>query len=129
MNTMSTPTAQLVAGLLIGAAVVAAFAIGGDLSSALVSGGLVVAFVLFVYFGRRRSEASEVMSGIGDERTRSLYRDACAGRAEIRRSACCARSSPWRGRVRPWCCRGGRESRPRHLSRRRSSPSICAGSS
>jgi hypothetical protein len=82
MNTMSTPTAQLVAGLLIGAAVVAAFAIGGDLSSALVSGGLVVAFVLFVYFGRRRSEAIEVMSGIGDERTRSLYRDACAGRAE-----------------------------------------------
>jgi O-antigen/teichoic acid export membrane protein len=78
MKSMSTPTAQLVFGLLIGAAVIAAFAIGGDMSSALVSGALVVAFVLFVYFGRRHSEAVEVMSGIGDERTRTLYRDACA---------------------------------------------------
>ena len=71
MNTLSTPTAQLLAGLLIAAAVVAAFAIGGDVRSAIVSGGIVAAFVVLVYFGRRRSQALEVMSGIGDERTRA----------------------------------------------------------
>jgi hypothetical protein len=78
MNTISTPTAQLLAGLLIAAAVVAAFAIGGDVRSAIVSGGIVAAFVVLVYFGRRRSQALEVMSGIGDERTRHLYTGATA---------------------------------------------------
>ena len=78
MNALRTPTAQLVAGLLLGAGVFVAFAIGGDLGSAFVSGGIVVAFVLFVHFGRRRSEALEVMGGIGDERTRHLYTGATA---------------------------------------------------
>lgn len=74
----NSPAAQAAGGLLIGAAVVAAFLIAGDPGSAAISGALVVGFVLFVYVGRRHSEAIEVMSGIGDERTRSLYRDACA---------------------------------------------------
>jgi hypothetical protein len=39
MKTLNTPTAQLVAGLLIAAAVVVAFVIGGDSGSALVNGG------------------------------------------------------------------------------------------
>ena len=78
MNALRTPTAQLVAGLLLGAGVFVAFAIGGDLGSAFVSGGIVVAFVLFVHFGRRRSQALEVMGGIGDERTRHLYTGATA---------------------------------------------------
>jgi hypothetical protein len=43
-NSLQSPTVQLVAGLLLGAAVLAAFAIGQDLGSALVSGALVVAF-------------------------------------------------------------------------------------
>ena len=77
-SSMNSPAAQLAAGLLIGAAVVVAFLIGGDPGSAAISGALVVGFVLFVYVGRRHSEAVEVMSGIGDERTRSLYRDASA---------------------------------------------------
>jgi O-antigen/teichoic acid export membrane protein len=77
-SSLNTPVAQLAGGLLIGAAVAVAFLIGGDPGSAAVSGALVVGFVLFVYVGRRHSEAVEVMSGIGDERTRSLYRDACA---------------------------------------------------
>ena len=68
-SSVNTPAAQLAGGLLIGAAVVAAFLIGGDPGSAAVSGALVVGFVLFVYVGRRHSEAVEVMSGIGDERT------------------------------------------------------------
>jgi uncharacterized membrane protein len=78
MNALRTPTAQLVAGLLLGAAVFVAFAIGGDLGSAFVSAGIVVAFVLVVHFGRRRSQALEVMGGIGDERTRHLYAGATA---------------------------------------------------
>jgi hypothetical protein len=78
MRSLTTPTAQLVAGLLLGAAVFAAFAIGQDLGSAVISGGLVVAFVLLVHVGRRRSQSLEVMSGIGDERTRHLYTGATA---------------------------------------------------
>ncbi len=78
MDSLNTPMAQLLAGVLIGVAVLAAFVAGGDTGSGLVGGGLVVGFMLLVYFGRRRSQALEVMSGIGDERTRTLYRDACA---------------------------------------------------
>jgi uncharacterized membrane protein len=78
MNALRTATAQLVAGLLLGAAVFVAFAIGGDLGSAFISAGIVVAFVLFVHFGRRRSQALEVMGGLGDERTRHLYTGATA---------------------------------------------------
>ena len=78
MNALRTPTAQLVAGLLLGAAVFVAFAIGGDLGSAFLSAGIVVAFMLVVHFGRRRSQALEVMGGIGDERTRHLYTGATA---------------------------------------------------
>jgi hypothetical protein len=73
MKSLNTPMAQLVAGLLIGAAVFAAFAIGDSLGAALVSGGIVVAFVLTVHLGRRRIESLEVMSGLGDERSRHLY--------------------------------------------------------
>ena len=126
-SSVNTPAGQLAGGLLIGAAVVAAFLIGGDPGSAAVSGALVVGFVLFVYVGRRHSEAVEVMSGIGDERTRSLYRDACAFAGSVmsfvlpgwwlvtarratrtRRSRSCARSSPSRGPARRSCCRAGR---------------------
>ena len=60
MNALTTPTAQLVAGLLIGVAVFAAFAIGGDVGSAAINGGLVMAFVVLVHIGRRRSQALEV---------------------------------------------------------------------
>ena len=78
MNALRTPTAQLVAGLLLGAAVFVAFVVGGDLGSAFVSAGIVVAFVLFVHVGRRRSQTLEVMGGVGDERTRHLYTGATA---------------------------------------------------
>ena len=77
-RTLNSPVAQLVGGLLIGAAAIAAFLIGGDTGSAAITGGLVLGFVLLVYFGRRRSESLQVMSGIGDERTRRLYTRATA---------------------------------------------------
>jgi hypothetical protein len=78
MKTLNSPTAQLAGGLLIATAVVVAFAIGDDLGSALVSGGIVAAFAVLVYVGRRRSQSLEMMSGIGDERTRNLYLHATA---------------------------------------------------
>ena len=78
MNSLQTPVAQLVGGLLIAAAVGVAFVIGDDAGSGLVSAAIVAAFVLVLYFGRRRSESVQVMSGIGDERTRQLYTRATA---------------------------------------------------
>jgi hypothetical protein len=58
--------------------VIAAFLIGGDVTSGLISGALVIGFVLVVHFGRRRSQSLEIMSGMGDERTRQLYLRATA---------------------------------------------------
>jgi O-antigen/teichoic acid export membrane protein len=59
---------QLSIGLVLVAGVFAAFAAGGDAGYGLVSAALVLAFLLLVYFGRRRSDTLDVMSGIGDER-------------------------------------------------------------
>jgi len=78
MNSLQTPTAQLVGGLLIAAAVVVAFRIGDDPATALVGGAIVAAFAVAVYVGRRHSDSMRVMSGIGDERTRHLYLRATA---------------------------------------------------
>jgi hypothetical protein len=69
---------QLTLSLLLVAAVFAAFAIGGDTSGAVVSAALLLVFVVVVHVGRRRSGTLEVMSGIGDERTKALYTRACA---------------------------------------------------
>jgi hypothetical protein len=69
---------QLSAGLVLVAAVFAAFAAGGDAGYGLVTAALVLAFLLLVYFGRRRSDTLDVMSGIGDERGRLLYTRAVA---------------------------------------------------
>ena len=71
-------TGQLGAGLVLVAAVVAAFAAGGDPAFGLVTGALVLGFLLLVYFGRRRSDTLDVMSGIGDERGKLLYTRAVA---------------------------------------------------
>ena len=69
---------QLTLGLVLVAAVFAAFAAGGDATYGLVSAALVLAFLLLVYFGRRRSDTLDVMSGIGDERGKLLYTRAVA---------------------------------------------------
>jgi hypothetical protein len=63
---------QLALELVIVAAVFAAFAIGDGLASALVSAGIVLAFVLVVHLGRRRAQSLEVMGGLGDERVQHL---------------------------------------------------------
>jgi hypothetical protein len=71
-------TGQLTLGLVLVAAVFAAFAAGGDAGYGLVTAALVLAFLLLVYFGRRRSDTLDVMSGIGDERAKLLYTRAVA---------------------------------------------------
>jgi uncharacterized membrane protein len=65
-------------GQLLVAAVFVAFAIGGDIGNGAISAAIVLAFLLLVLFGRRRSDTLDVMSGIGDERTKLLYTRAVA---------------------------------------------------
>jgi hypothetical protein len=69
---------QLVLGLILVAAVFVAFAVGGDAGEGAVGAAIVLAFLLLVYFGRRRSDTLDVMSGIGDERGKLLYTRAVA---------------------------------------------------
>ena len=79
MKTLSTPAAQVAMGALIAAAVFAAYLLGGQsLGQAAIAGGLVLGFMVLVTAARRRSDTFDVMSGIGDERTRSLYQRAVA---------------------------------------------------
>ena len=74
----TSTTGQLGLGLLLVAAVFVAFAIGDDAGSGAVSAAIVLAFLLLVLFGRRRSDTLDVMSGIGDERAKLLYTRAVA---------------------------------------------------
>ena len=71
-------TGQLSAGLVLVAAVFAAFVAGGDPTFGLMSAGLVLGFLLLVFFGRRRSDTLDIMSGVGDERGKLLYTRAVA---------------------------------------------------
>jgi hypothetical protein len=74
----TSTTGQLGLGLLLVAAVFVAFAIGGDAGNGAVSAAIVLAFLLLVFFGRRRSDTLDVMSGVGDERGKLLYTRAVA---------------------------------------------------
>jgi Predicted membrane protein (DUF2178) len=79
MKSLNTASAQLAMGALIAAAVFAAYLIGGqEIGEALFAGGIVLAFMVLIVVARRRSDTFDVMSGIGDERTRSLYQRAVA---------------------------------------------------
>jgi hypothetical protein len=59
--------------LAIDVIVVAAFWIGRGLEAGLYTGAIMAAFTAFLILGRGRSQTAEVVSGIGDERTRRLY--------------------------------------------------------
>ena len=74
---MST-TGQLSIGLLLVIGVFVAFAIGDDPGNGAIGAVIVLAFLLLVLFGRRRSDTLDVMSGIGDERAKLLYTRAVA---------------------------------------------------
>jgi hypothetical protein len=69
---------QVTMGLVLVAAVFVAFALGGDVADGAISAAILLAFLLLVYFGRRRSDTLDVMSGIGDERAKLLYTRAVA---------------------------------------------------
>jgi hypothetical protein len=74
MKSLSTPTGLVLSGALIATAVVVAYLVGGQpVGEALVGGALVFGFMVLVVVARRRSGTFEVMSGVGDERTRHLY--------------------------------------------------------
>jgi hypothetical protein len=49
-----------------------------------VAAAVVLAFLLLVYSGRRRSATLDVMSGIGDERAKLLYTRAVAFSSTVR---------------------------------------------
>ena len=65
-----SPNGQLALGLILVAAVFVAFVIGGDAGDGAISAAIVLAFLLVVLLGRRRSDTLDVMSGIGDERAK-----------------------------------------------------------
>jgi hypothetical protein len=69
---------QLSLGVILVAAVFVAFAGGGDAGEGAIGAAIVLAFLLLVYLGRRRSDTLDVMSGIGDERGKLLYTRAVA---------------------------------------------------
>jgi uncharacterized protein (TIGR03382 family) len=69
---------QLALGLILVAAIFVAFVIGGDAGNGAISAAIVLAFLLVVLLGRRRSDTLDVMSGIGDERGKLLYTRAVA---------------------------------------------------
>ena len=73
-----SPAGQLSVGLVLVAAVFVAFALNDDAANGAVGAALVLGFLLLVYFGRRRSDTLDVMSGIGDERAKLLYTRAVA---------------------------------------------------
>ncbi len=77
-HTMHSPRYQLLFMLAIAAATTAAFWASQGPDAAIGPGVVIGGFALLVYFGRRRSDTLEVMSGIGDERTRALYTRAVA---------------------------------------------------
>jgi hypothetical protein len=74
---MST-AGQLSMGMLLVIGVFVAFAIGDDAANGAIGAAIILAFLLLVLFGRRRSDTLDVMSGIGDERAKLLYTRAVA---------------------------------------------------
>jgi hypothetical protein len=71
-------TGQVTVGLVLVAAVFVAFALNDDPANGAIGAALVFGFLLLVYFGRRRSDTLDIMSGIGDERSKLLYTRAVA---------------------------------------------------
>jgi hypothetical protein len=75
--------ANLVVLLAITAAIVAAFWIGVGIEWAIPSAIIMLGFIAALIFGVGRSDAAEVMYGVGDERVRELHQRACASAAVV----------------------------------------------
>lgn len=79
MNTTIKGWGPQLAGMFaIGAALVAVFWAAEGIEAAWPAALIMLAFISIVHFGRQRSNTLEVMSGVGDERVRSLYQRAVA---------------------------------------------------
>lgn len=79
MNDLTNDWSVQVAGMLaITAAATGVLWAAEGFEAALPFALVLLAFTAVVHFGRRRSGTLEVMSGTGDERVRSLYRQAVA---------------------------------------------------
>jgi hypothetical protein len=74
----SSSAAQLAGGGAIAAATFAAFAVAGEPVDGLIGAALVFGLMVVIVAGRGRSGTLDVLSGIGDERSRALYTRACA---------------------------------------------------
>ncbi len=64
---------QMIWILFIDALVIGAFAAGQGVDGALRAAVIMLAFTAFFFVGMKRSGTAEVVSGVGDERTRQLY--------------------------------------------------------
>jgi 4-amino-4-deoxy-L-arabinose transferase-like glycosyltransferase len=77
-DAMNNWNVQLIGMLAIAAAVFGVFWAAEGFEEALPAGAILLGFIALLHFGRNRSDALNVMSGVGDERTRSLYTQAVA---------------------------------------------------
>jgi hypothetical protein len=77
-QTMNNWNVQLIGMLGIAAAVFGVFWAAEGLEEAWPSAAILLGFIAILHFGRDRSDTLNVMSGVGDERTRSLYTRAVA---------------------------------------------------
>jgi hypothetical protein len=75
---MNNWNVQLIGMLAIAAAVIGVFWAVEGLEGALPSAAILLGYIAVLHFGRKRSDTLSVMSGVGDERTRSLYTQAVA---------------------------------------------------
>jgi 4-amino-4-deoxy-L-arabinose transferase-like glycosyltransferase len=77
-DAMNNWNVQLIGMLGIAAAVFAVFWAAEGLEEAWPAAAILLGFIAILHFGRDRSDTLNVMSGVGDERTRSLYTRAVA---------------------------------------------------
>jgi hypothetical protein len=77
-ETMNNWNVQLIGMLAIAATVFGVFWAAEGIEEAWPSAVILLGFIAILHFGRGRSDTLNVMSGVGDERTRSLYTRAVA---------------------------------------------------
>jgi hypothetical protein len=77
-QTMNNWNVQLIAMLAITAAVFGVFWAAEGIEDAWPGAAILIGFIAILHVGRGRSDTLTVMSGVGDERTRSLYTRAVA---------------------------------------------------
>jgi hypothetical protein len=75
---MNKWSVQLAGMLALAAAFIGVLWAADGIAAAVPAAALLLGLIALLHFGRRRSGTLEVMSGVGDERTRTLYTQAVA---------------------------------------------------